>query len=399
MPNVATLASVADVFNGKTPAKSEHRESGFPVLKIRDIDAAGQFKGVFESFVEPAFANRFVAKHAQIGDVLVLNAAHNASHVASKTHRVEDGNVGALITGEWLTIRPDVSQLEGSYLAHWVTSAPVRAAMKDCVKGIHLYPKDVAQLKIPLPPLSEQRRIAAILDQADTVRTRRRQRDVLLHSVEAAIFQSIFGPESSGPRCWRSMPLKALSLDGLKNGAYFPKERYSDDGIEMVHMADAFYDLIPRGGLRRVSASSEEIEKYAVIEGDVLIARRSLNYAGAGKPSLAATSSEPLLFESSLIRMRLDPSLILKEYLFGVLSSKEFKRTKLSKIVTGTTIFGVSQSNMGELAIPIPPMELQNRYRDILTEFRRMSPGIDTFASELDHLFASLQSRAFRGEL
>lgn len=332
------------------------------------------------------------------GDVLVSTVRPNLNAVAVVDEHL-DGATGS--TG-FSVLRPNQDELDGRYLFQWVKSPAFINAMVAQATGAS-YPavsnKIVRSSAIPLPPLPEQRRIAAILDHADTLRARRRQQDVLLHSLESAIFQSIFGPESVGPRSWPSMPLKALSLDGLKNGAYFPKERYSDDGTEMVHMADAFYDLIPRGGLRRVSASSEEIEKYAVIEGDVLIARRSLNYAGAGKPSLAATSSEPLLFESSLIRMRLDPSLILKEYLFGVLSSENFRRTRLSKIVTGTTIFGVSQSNMGELAIPIPPMELQNRYRNILTECRKMSPGIHTFASELDDLFASLQSRAFRGEM
>lgn len=78
------LGELADVFNGKTPAKTEQRTAGHPVLKIKDVDENGNFRGSFESFVDPSFAETHAKKKVNAADVLILNAAHNADYVASK---------------------------------------------------------------------------------------------------------------------------------------------------------------------------------------------------------------------------------------------------------------------------------------------------------------------------
>ena len=72
------LSKVASVFNGKTPSKTDQRSSGYPVLKIKDISEDKCFKGIFESFVDTDFAEKFNEKKIVSGDILILNAAHNA---------------------------------------------------------------------------------------------------------------------------------------------------------------------------------------------------------------------------------------------------------------------------------------------------------------------------------
>src|SRR5207302_7609663 len=100
--NTARLADVAAVFNGKTPSRAEQRAEGHPVLKIRNVSEHGEFRGAFESFVDPILAVQFPDRHVRAGDILILNAAHNADYVASKTYRAEPPTFGSLATGEWL---------------------------------------------------------------------------------------------------------------------------------------------------------------------------------------------------------------------------------------------------------------------------------------------------------
>lgn len=75
------LVQLASVFNGKTPSKAEQRDTGHPVLKIKDVDENGYFRGPFDSFVEDTFAARHSDRLASAGDTLILNAAHNADYV------------------------------------------------------------------------------------------------------------------------------------------------------------------------------------------------------------------------------------------------------------------------------------------------------------------------------
>src|ERR1022692_165521 len=95
---------VATVFNGKTPSKVDQRQAGFPVLKIKDVNEFGLFTDPFTSFVDPDFVAGLTGKLVYEGDTLVLNAAHNADYVASKSFFASGSVVGALATGEWLII-------------------------------------------------------------------------------------------------------------------------------------------------------------------------------------------------------------------------------------------------------------------------------------------------------
>jgi len=148
--NSIALVEVADVFNGKTPSKAEQRSSGHPVLKIKDVSDDRKFRGCFESFIDTDLANKFKNKFLKLDDTLILNAAHNADYVGSKQYRVEKDVVGSLPTGEWLVVRSSsINNLYPAYLNHWLRLDETRFRMKYLVKGIHLYPKDVARLSHP----------------------------------------------------------------------------------------------------------------------------------------------------------------------------------------------------------------------------------------------------------
>jgi type I restriction enzyme S subunit len=103
------LGVVASILNGKTPSKSEQRSRGYPVLKIKDVDEFGEFRGGFDSFVDEEFFRAFPEKIVRQNDILLLNAAHNADYVASKSFFAAGSGVGAMATGEWMIIRSNTN--------------------------------------------------------------------------------------------------------------------------------------------------------------------------------------------------------------------------------------------------------------------------------------------------
>ena len=178
---VRRIGEVAVVFNGKTPSKSEQRDSGHPVLKIKDVDALGRFEGTFSGHVGADLARKHVRQQLTGGETLVLNAAHNATHVASKTFYADRDVAGSLATGEWLIVRWATETVDSRFGNHWINAPDTRFRIRRrLVNGIHLYPKDVARevtetYRICLPPLAEQKRIAGILDAVDDLRAKRRE--------------------------------------------------------------------------------------------------------------------------------------------------------------------------------------------------------------------------------
>jgi type I restriction enzyme S subunit len=197
-----------------------------------------------------------------------------------------------------------------NYLCRVLENYDVKPFVTGTTRG-KLTKGGASEVPIPLPPLPEQRRIAAILDKADALRAKRREALAQLDELTQSIFIDMFGdPSSEAPR-FENMPLESLIDDGLQNGAYFAKDAYSVDGIEMVHMSDAFGGIIQRGSLKRVLCTQSDIEKYGLTTDDIIIARRSLTYDGAAKPCMVPHDTQPLIFESSFIRIRPNKELLV----------------------------------------------------------------------------------------
>ncbi|MCI0563645.1 MAG: restriction endonuclease subunit S, partial [Nitrososphaera sp.] len=233
-----SLSDVAKVFNGKTPAKIEKRQSGHPVLKIKDVTEEGLFRGNFDSFVDQELGNKFKSKLIREGDVLILNAAHNASYVGSKIYRAESQVIGSLPIGEWLVVRPSAEEVDHRFLYYWVISSATRHEIVHRVKGIHLYPKDVAGISISLPPLPEQRHIAAILDKADEIRGKRQRAIDRLGDFLRSVFLDMFGDPVTNPKGWNLVKLVDIATrfsDG-PFGSNLKTSHYVDVGIRVVRL-------------------------------------------------------------------------------------------------------------------------------------------------------------------
>ena len=257
----------------------------------------------------------------------------------------------------------------------------------------------LTKVEIPLPPLKEQKRIAAILDKADAIRRKRQQAIQLADEFLRSVFLDMFGDPVTNPKGWEVKPLIDLCANKMQNGAYFPKEEYSIDGVEMVHMSDAFYDTVQRGDLKRVNCSPKDIERYGLSSADLLISRRSLTYEGAAKPSLVPQSDLPLIFESSLIRVSPLQEVMLTRFLFQYLSTESVKEQHIRKYVTGATIKGISQRNLEKIMVFTPPLKKQQEFIDIVSSLSAFSEKSLASKNRCLFLSNSISQYAFAGRL
>jgi type I restriction enzyme, S subunit len=396
--SLAPLRELASVFNGKTPSKTEHRDEGHPVLKIRDVDENGIFRGPFESFVEDAFAARHSERFAADGDTLILNAAHNADYVGSKTFFVSGECVGALATGEWLIVRPISSRLDARYITHWLQTVIARRAIRNLVKGIHLYPKDVERLDVPLPTLSQQRRIAGILDQADELRRKRRAALSRLKELDEAVFLDMFGDPVKNPKGWQRSTLGGVIATGPQNGLYKPSSDYGS-GTPILRI-DAFYDgeVTDTASLKRLRVSAVERKLYGLKTGDIVVNRvNSMEYLG--KSALIPDLGEPTVFESNMMRFGLDRDRADAHYIVQLLQTSFIKAQIRTAAKNAVNQSSINQQDVMGFQINVPPLALQKEFRNRQESSRQLRGQFITSAAKLDALFASLQHRAFSGGL
>ena len=393
---VVELASVSVVFNGKTPSKADQRTVGHPVLKIRDVSEQGEFRGKLESFVDPEFAEKYSTKQIQLGDSLILNAAHNSAYVGSKFYRAEPTTQGLLATGEWLLVRPDPTKLDADYKHHWLTSKVTRQKISGIVNGIHLYPKDLARLRLPLPPLDEQRRIAAILDQAEELRAQRRAAIALLDQLPQAIFLEMFGDPATNPKRWDTVPLASLCnhSDEIKCGPFgtqLHRSDFTDYGIPLwgIKNVNAGFHLPTHEFVSE--ATGQRLTQYSILPNDIVMTRKGT----VGNCAVYPSHFPPGLMHSDLLRIRLDISRTSPVFVSHQLQSSRDVEHQISLISGGAIMAGINVSKLKILALRVPPSHLQFDFAARVESVSRVKSIQVSSLARLDALIASLQSQSF----
>jgi len=387
------LGDVADVFNGKTPAKKEQRDAGHPVLKIKDVNLTGLFKGEFQSFVDESLAEKFNAKKLIKDDTLILNAAHNADYVGSKQYRAESEVVGSLPTGEWLIARGREGQLCPRFLNYWLASGEARFKLKQLVKGIHLYPKDVMRLEIPLPPLKEQKRIAAILDKADNLRRKRQQAIDLADDFLRAVFLDMFGDPVTNPKGWAVQRMGDVSSK-ITDGTH-KTPTYTSSGIQFLSAKNIRDWGIDWENTKYISQEEHEqlIKRCNPEVGDILLSKSG----SLATPALIDVDKEFSLFESAALIKPIKER-IHAVYLLHFLRSDSGKYLML-KSSKGVAIKHLHLTDLRQLEILVPPMDKQQRFVTLVNRYVSLVDKSMSSKSNVGDIFQSLSQKAFSGQL
>ena len=392
---VATVGEVCEVVSGATPRTGtpEFWDGNVPWVTPKDVSELGQKhlsdtpRKITKAGLKSCSARMLPAQsvlfssRAPIG-LVAINTLPVCTNQGFKSLVPRVDLVSPDFLFWWLKAQEEHIQSKGR-----------GATFKEVSKKI------VEDLQIPLPPLAEQRQIAGILDAADALRAKRREALAQLDTLLQSTFLDMFADPVTNPKGWEVKPLKELLGEKSTNGAYYPKDAYSSVGTRMVHMANAFNGVVNPNKVKRVDAPLADIEKYGLLPTDILVARRSLNYEGSAKPCLIPETDEPLIFESSLIRVRPDRERVLTIYLFHYLLNDRARAKYVFPLVTRSTISGISQSNLMKVKVVLPPLDLQLSFAAVVESIEQQKASQRAHLAELDTLFASLQSRAFRGDL
>jgi type I restriction enzyme, S subunit len=394
------LGSVASVFNGKTPSKIEQRPRGHPVLKIRDVDEYGQFRNKFESFVDPAFVNALPEKLVHRGDILLLNAAHNADYVASKSFFVNGSAVGSLATGEWMIIRANPEHLDPTFLSFWLQTTAVVAKLRNAVRGIHLYPTDVAEFPLPLPSLDDQKSTAANLEKADHLRRMRRYALKVCDELIPATFFEMFGDPASNPKSYPIVLGEEL-FDELRGGARcgpfgsaLKNSEYVAAGIPIWTMENVQSNRFTEEGCLYITDNKfRQLRAYAVQDGDILISRAGT----VGRMAIVRTRHDQSIMHSNLIRLSLNRAIIIPEYFVVLMTWFGIRVAKLKTGQEDAYTF-MNTGALAELPIPLPPFDDQKRFLSFLQRHEQLHTTHIEALRQADHLFQTLLHQVFSAQ-
>lgn len=249
------------------------------------------------------------------------------------------------------------------------------------------------ELKVVLPPLAEQRRIADVLDRVDTLRTRRVRALNCYAELASASFVDLFGDPSVNPMQW---PVRTIGdiLDSASYGSSQKAELVGELPVLRMNNVTAGGD-IDMSDLKYYPSRSGQ-ERYLVRAGDVLF-NRTNSAELVGKTAIYRGSTE-VSYAGYLIRLRVGSDQN-PEYLAAFLNSRYAKRVLRGMCKSIIGMANINAKELQSMAIPVPPVAIQEKFAKRISQIEAAKVVQRRASGELDALFASLQHRAFRGEL
>jgi type I restriction enzyme, S subunit len=288
---------------------------------------------------------------------------------------------------------PDPTRIHAEYLLHWLrTHRPMLESLGNGATFKEVSKAVVSRVEMPLPPISEQCRIAEVLDRAETLRAQRRQALAQLDALAESIFDDLFGDELAITSRWPTRPLGEL-LDFLTSGSRGWAEHYASSGDLFLRIQNVVRDALVLDDVAFVCApSTAEAKRTAVKPGDVLLSIT----ADLGRTAVVPHDIGRAFINQHLCILR--SSKVLPRFLSAYLASRHGQR-QIAGRDRHAVKAGLNFDDIRSFAIPLPPSEMQRELQTRLDAVAGLKATHKNAATELDALFASLQHRAFRGEL
>lgn len=288
-------------------------------------------------------------------------------------------------------------ELHNRYLVYRLMADYQSGKLADYYTGAtikHLTGQDLARYELPLPPLDEQRRIAEVLDRAEALRAKRRAALAQLDTLTQSIFLDLFGDPAKNPKAWPARKLEDL----LASVTYGTSEKSSGTGrFPVLRMNN-----ITRTGamdltdLKYMDLAPKDYDRYLAKKGDVLF-NRTNSAELVGKTALFR-EDQPMAYAGYLIRLRTngenDP-----EFVAAFLNTPYAKGMLRGMCKSIIGMANISATQIRAMAIFQPPRALQQEFAARVIAVGNLRRTYQASLAELDALFASLQHRAFRGEL
>lgn len=392
-PQTQQLGAVAQFIRGITFKPTD-------VVPLGTTDSIGCFRtkniqsdiDLSDVFALPSRFLKKSGKLVQEGDLLVSTA--NSLNLVGKCCWVPHLPWPATVGGFIAALRADEQKVIPRYLYRWFSWARTQDDVRRCARQTtniaNLSISRCLELEIPLPSLAEQRRLAAILDQADALVRLRRESIEGLERLINAKFSALFAESRDH--------VAEVSLGDLftitRGGSPRPIADYlteEPDGLNWVSISDATDNgKFIRTAKRRIRANGASRSRR-VEPGDFLLT----NSMSFGRPYIMATTG---YIHDGWLSLRPKDDRIDQEYLYRALGSPQ-TYAKFARLASGATVKNLNIDLVRSVTISVPPITVQNRFAGIAKGVDQALDRAKAHLSHLDALFASLQQRAFKGEL
>ena len=238
-------------------------------------------------------------------------------------------------------------------------------------KGIYL--KEVSDIDIYIPDISNQEIIINKLDKVNTIIKLRQEELLALDNLIKARFVEMFGDPYVNPLKWKKLKIKDAVTIEPQNGLYKPQSDYVTDGTGIpILRIDGFYDgmVTDFASLKRLKCSETERQRYLLLEDDIVINRvNSIEYLG--KCAHIKELLEDTVYESNMMRMHFDPEYYNPVYICKLLCSQFIYDQIVNHAKKSVNQPSINQKDVLDFNIYQPPLDLQNEFADFVHQVNK----------------------------
>lgn len=355
-----------------------------------DVDGSRLLEGTPVTFRDrPSRANLV----AEVGDVLFAKMQGT-----NKVVHLQSGADDLLFSTGFFNLRPDPNRLDPNYLAWFLRSAKFQAAKDRFSTGAIQKALTLSGLKnisIPVPDnIAAQRRIAGLLDTADSVRRRRAAMLLVADEFVKSSFLNSFGDPVLNPNNFPTVTLGEITKK-ITDGEHQNPE-FTSAGMPIVMAQQVQFDRILLDECKFVSMNDgvRFRRKCGPEDGDILIVGRG---ATIGRCCVVDTKAEFCLMGSViLVKPNLDR--VQTEYLHTLLTLKSIQ-ARLITTSSSSAQQAIYLKHLKDMPIPLPPLELQRRFAQVVGSMRSIRERLSKLHTKDELLLRSVIQRAFDGRL
>ena len=390
---IVTLEQITTRIRNGLSIRQSSAATGLPITRIETISDStiNPNKVGYADLAEGDAADYFL----EPGDILL-------SHINSESHigkcAIYEGQPDPLVHGmNLLCIRANLTVVDPRFLLHLLRSPKFRSQLpaitKRAVNQASISIGNLRTVRCVLPTLQEQRRVIKLLELADTLRRERKEADGFAALILPTLFQKIFGEIERNPRGWPVGPLKQLGKPC--SGGAFPlnKQGLKEGAVPFIKVSDM---NLP-GNERFIRSANHYVSRETLAELGVRTAPAgTIVFPKIG--AAIATNKKRLLTRDTAFDNNVQGVTPLKPestfYLYAF-----FERFDLMRLARVTTLPSIRPTELAELPVQSPPLELQAEFGRIYEQTCGTFDQQAQSRTSIETLFQTMLHRAFTGEL
>ncbi len=313
--------------------------------------------------------------------------------------KVATPNFDGICSTDILPILPG-PRVDRSYLAHFLAFPETISLATTRATGANLpriSPKELSGFEIPIPPIEEQRRIAEVLDRANDLRAKRQQAISLLDDLKQSVFIDMFGDDSAWDSYCRLADVADIS-SGITKGRKI-RQGTALRSVPYLAVANVQDKRLDLSFVKTIEASAGEIERHRLRKDDLLLTEGG-DPDKLGRGTLWNEEIADAIHQNHIFRVRLRSNAHVNPvYLNWYVSSDFGKRYFLQSAKQTTGIASINATQLKNFPLRLPSLQLQESFAAKIASVCKSQAVQEANLLALDELIASLQAKAFHGEL